>query len=295
MSEIDRKTWGAGAHERKVENLYGGGVENYVDHHDGYLNFGLWEEGITDYVKAAENLVHRMGTILGLNGSSKLLDVAPGMGTQDIYLFKNFAPLSIDGLDVTWGHIEHGRRRAHEAHIEERVRFHHGTATQIPFPAETFTHILSIEGPEHFDTREKFLYEANRVLRPGGVIAMADFIVKREPRNVIEKVVAEAARKLWQVPRANVYDAKVYEEKMRSAGFGNIEIQELGAAVIPGYYFEQMKPETIRAISKIRGFALARLSLLLDVAVYRGFTMGLLEYVLVRGERGVKQTTSPQM
>ena len=285
MNQEDRKTWGASAHERKVENLYGGGVENYVDHHNGYLNFGLWEGGIADYVKAAENLVQRMGTILGLNETSKLLDVAPGMGTQDIYLFQNFAPLSIDGLDVTWGHIEHGRRRAQEAHIQERVRFHHGTATQIPFPDETFTHVLSIEGPEHFDTREKFLFEAHRVLRPGGVIAMADFIVKRQPRNVIEKVVAEAARRLWQVPRANVYDAKVYEEKMRSAGFENIEIQERGAAVIPGYYFEQMKPETIRAISKIRGFALARLSLLLDVAVYRGFTMGLLEYVLVRGVR----------
>jgi ubiquinone/menaquinone biosynthesis C-methylase UbiE len=285
MDQEDRKTWGATAHERKVENLYGGGVENYVDHHNGYLNFGLWEDGIADYVKAAENLVQRMGTILGLNETSKLLDVAPGMGTQDIYLFQNFAPLSIDGLDVTWGHIEHGRRRAQEAQIQERVRFHHGTATQIPFPDETFTHVLSIEGPEHFDTREKFLYEAHRVLRPGGVIAMADFIVKRQPRNVIEKVVAEAARRLWQVPRANVYDAKVYEEKMRSAGFENIKIQERGAAVIPGYYFEQMKPETIRAISKIRGFALARLSLLLDVAVYRGFTMGLLEYVLVRGVR----------
>ncbi len=285
MSEADRKTWGASAHERKVENLYGGGIENYIDHHDGYLNFGLWEEGIADYVKAAENLVHRMGTILGLNESSKLLDVAPGMGTQDIYLFENFAPLTIDGLDVTWGHIQHGRRRAQEAHVEARVRFHHGTATQIPFPDESFTHVLSIEGPEHFDTREKFLHEARRVLQPGGVIAMADFIMKRPPRNVIEKIVAEAARKLWQVPRANVYPATVYEEKMRSAGFDKVEIIEMGAAVIPGYYFEQMRPETIRAISKIRGFALARLSLLLDIAVYRGFTMGLLEYVLVRGER----------
>jgi hypothetical protein len=46
-----------------------------------------------------------------------------------------------------------------------------------------------------------------------------------------------------------------------------------------------MRPETIRAISKIRGFALSRLGLLLDIAVYRGFTMGLLEYVLVRGVR----------
>jgi ubiquinone/menaquinone biosynthesis C-methylase UbiE len=285
MSETDRKSWGANAHERKVENLYAGGVENYLDHHNGYLNFGLWEDGIADYVSAAENLVHRMGTILGLNETSKLLDVAPGMGTQDIYLSQNFSPRSIDGLDVTWGHIEHGRRRALEAHLEDRVHFHHGTATQIPFPDGSFTHILSIEGPEHFDTREKFLHEARRVLQPGGRIAMADFIVKRYPRNLLEKFVGEAARKLWQVPRANVYPAEVYGEKMRTAGFEQVEIKEMGALVIPGYYFEQMRPETIQAISRIRGFMLARLSLLLDIAVYRGFTMGLLEYVLVRGER----------
>lgn len=285
MSEGERKTWGASAHERKVEKLYAGGVENYVDWHNGYLNFGLWDEGITDYVKAAENLVHRMGQLLGLNETSKLLDVAPGMGTQDIYLFENFRPLSIDGLDVTWGHIEHGRRRAAEAHAADRVRFHHGTATKIPFADETFTHILSIEGPEHFDTREMFLHEARRVLQPGGIIAMADFIVKRQPRNLVEKFVAEAARKLWQVPRANVYTAEVYEQKMRSAGFDKVEIKEMGALVIPGYYLEQMRPEAIRAISKIRGYALARLSLLLDIAVYRGFTMGLLEYVLVKGEK----------
>ena len=286
MSKAERKQWTASAHERKVENLYSGGVENFADWHNGYLNFGLWENGIADYIKAAENLVQRMGSILGLNETSKLLDVAPGMGTQDIYLLKNFAPQTIDGLDVTWKHIEHGRRRSREAGAEDRVRFHHGTAIELPFPDGSFTHVLSIEGPEHFDTREKFLHEARRVLQPGGVIAMADFIVKNPPRNPIEKLVAEAARKLWQVPRANVYSGEVYHQKMQAAGFEKIEIEEIGASVIPGYYFEQMRPETIRAISRIRGFALGRLGLLLDIAVYRGFTMGLLEYVLVRGVRG---------
>jgi len=285
MSDTRRKVWSVGAHERKVENLYSGGVENFANWHNGYLNFGLWENGNTDYIKAAENLVQRMGNLLGLNETSKLLDIAPGMGTQDIYLLENFAPQSIDGLDVTWKHIEHCRRRACEANAEDRVRFHHGTAIDIPFPDGSFTHVLSIEGPEHFDTREKFLHEAHRVLQPGGVIAMSDYVVKNPPRNLLEKLVVEAALKLWQVPRANVYPADVYKEKMQAAGFERIEIEEIGASVIPGYYFEQMRPETIRAISKIRGFALARLGLLLDVVVYRGFTMGLLEYVLVRGVR----------
>lgn len=285
MKEAGRKRWRARAHESKVENLYSGGTEKYLDHHQGYLNFGLWENGNIDYVTAAENLVQRMGELLGLNATSKLLDVAPGMGTQDIYLMENFTPVSIDGLDVTWKHIEHGRRRAQEAKLEDRVHFHHGTAVELPFPDKSFTHILSIEGPEHFDTREKFLHEASRVLQPGGVIGMADFVVKRQPRNPVEKLIAEAARKLWQVPRANVYSAEVYGEKMRLAGFENIGFEELGAAVIPGYYFEQTRRETIKAITRIRGYALARLSLLLDVAVYQAFKKGLLEYVLVRGER----------
>lgn len=285
MSKAERKLWSVSAHERKVEKLYGGGAENYFDWHNNYLNFGLWENGNTDYNTAAENLVHRMGTILGLNENSKLLDVAPGMGTQDVYFLENFGPLSIDGLDVTWKHIEHSRRRASEAGAEGRLRFHHGTAIDIPFPDESFTHVLSIEGPEHFDTREKFLHEASRVLQPGGVIAMSDYIVKNPARNLFQKLVIAVARRLWQVPRANIYDANVYRQKMQEAGFDKIEIEEVGASVIPGYYFEQMRPESIRAITRIRGFALARLGLLLDVTVYRGFTMGLLEYVLVRGVR----------
>src|SRR5258708_17850415 len=104
MSDSDRKIWSTSAHERKVERLYAHGVENYGDFHNGYLNFGLWENGITDYVQAAENLVRRMGNLLGLNKTIKLLDVAPGMGTQGSYLLKNFAPLYIAARDITCQH-----------------------------------------------------------------------------------------------------------------------------------------------------------------------------------------------
>ncbi len=285
MSDSDRKIWSTSAHERKVERLYAHGAENFGDFHNGYLNFGLWENGITDYVQAAENLVHRLGNLLGLSKTSKLLDVAPGMGTQDIYLFQKFAPLYIEGLDITWKHIEGARRRTREAHVEDRVRYHHGTATEIPFPDKSFTHVLSIEGPVNFDTREKFFHEAHRVLQPGGIIAMADFIVKKPPRSLFEKFVAKAGRSLWKIPSANLYSADVYREKMQRAGFEKVEIQEVGASVIPGYYFEQRRPEIIREVTRIRGFVAGRLGGVIDVAAYQAFKMGLVEYVLVRAER----------
>jgi hypothetical protein len=123
------------------------------------------------------------------------------------------------------------------------------------------------------------------VLQPGGVLALADFIPKRLPRNPLERFVGESARRLWKVPRENVYGTDVYAEKLKAAGFTGVDIQEIGAAVIPGYYFEQRRPETIREVSRIRGFVAGRLGAVIDVAVYQAFKLGVLEYVLVRAEK----------
>src|SRR6476661_4133489 len=91
-----RTSWPRASHERAVERLYSRGVHGQTEIHRGYLNFGLWDSGIEDYVEAAENLVDRIGTLLGLEPGSRLLDVACGMATQDIYLQRRFGPLEID-------------------------------------------------------------------------------------------------------------------------------------------------------------------------------------------------------
>lgn len=280
-----RQSWSRRSHEQRVERFYGWGVEGYGDFHGGYLNFGLWEEGVADYLGAAENMVRRMGTLLGLDGGSCLLDVGCGMGSQDLYLLRNFGPRSIDALDVTWPHVEHARRRAHEAGCEDRVRFHHGTATSLPFPDESFTHVLSIEALEHVDTRDDFLREAHRVLAPGGVAAFADYTLKREPRNTVERFIVEAARSLWKVPRVNVITSDVYREKLLRAGFVNVEVEEVGSLTIPGYYREQRRPETIRELTKIRGLVAGRMGWVIDLAVLKAYEWGLMEYVFVRAEK----------
>lgn len=286
MGDTDQQLWDSSSHERVVEGFYGRGVENYDDFHGGYLNFGLWEEGVKDYLSAAQNLVRRLGEMLGLDESSHLLDVGCGMGAQDVYLHQTFGPRRIDALDVTWKHVQHGRRRAREAGCDASVRFHHGTATSLPFPDNTFTHVLSVEAPEHFRTRERFFGEAVRVLRPGGVIAMADYSLKRAPRSLLDRFVVESARRLWHVPRENVDTAESYGAKMERAGFEKVEIKEVGALTIPGYYFEQRRPETIRDITRIRGFVAGRLGGVIDLAVYKAFQSGLMEYILVRAEKG---------
>ena len=328
--------WNPRAHEAGVEKFYGTGVEKYGDFHGNYLNFGLWENGITDYVEAAENLVLHMGRLLGLdhvgsglvpdrgvigvasessrrrtafsaqggsafgmtgatpNGGAqgptlqtspyRLLDVACGMGAQDVLLYKTFG-CQIDAVDVTWKHVEHATQRVRASGLSPVVRVHHGTATKLPFADVTFTHVTSIEGPEHFNTREDFFREAYRALKPGGIMVLSDYNLHRKPRNLWEHMVVEAARILWHVPRANYDTIDSYKMKLERSGFCNVLIEEIGERVIPGYYFEQQRPETKKALRKIRGLFGLYGGLLIDYILYRAYRAGLINYILVRAEK----------
>lgn len=283
--DTQRQHWAGQTHERAVEHFYAHGAERFGEFHGGYLNFGLWEPGIQNYLEAAENLVQRMGNILGLRAGSRLLDVACGMGSQDLYLFKHFGALEIDAVDVTWKHIEHGRRRASENKCEELLRFQHGSAVTLPFSDALFSHALCIEGGVHFNTREQFFVEAFRVLKPGGRLAIADYTVKRQPANLWEKFVLEATRVLWKVPLANVDSSKTMAEKLGRCGFVNIKVEEVGALTFPGYYLEQRRPECRRELARIRGFVGGRIGQIVDMAAIRAYEAGLVDYVLVQAEK----------
>jgi microcystin synthetase protein McyJ len=280
----DRKQWHAGMHEKKVEAFYGQGVGNITDDdfRGGFLSFGYWASGTTDYVTAAKALVDELKKRMGLGSDSRLLDVACGMGAQDAYLMETTPVASIDAIDVTWPHVVATRERVAKAGFAGRVHVHHGTATALPFPDASFSHVLSIEGPEHFHTRELFMREAFRVLRPGGVMVVSDYALTHDPRNVLEQALVDFVGWLWRVPKENHDTNARYQEKLERAGFRDVGIENVGKDVIPGYYFSHMKPEERERVAKLRGWKTRLFGPLIDWGVYKTFDIGAVEYVLVR-------------
>lgn len=281
----NRTPYDPASHVAGVEKFYGRGVEHYGDYHRGYLNFGLWDDGNTDYVTAAEHLITTMADRVGLNADSYLIDAANGMGTQDVFFAKKYG-CRIQTIDATWKHVEHARRRAEDAGVADNVTNQHGDATHLPFPDATFTHAMCVEGAEHFDTREAYLKDAYRVLKPGGKIVQADYSLTKPLTGVFATFLVRLICKVWHVPTANIMTPEEFKTCMERIGYKNVNIELIGARTIPGYVKEAMRPESLRAQSKIRGWLVTHLFAKLgDETLLTAFNRGLVEYLLVTGEK----------
>jgi len=83
-------------------------------------------------------------------------------------LTQTYAPEMITGINISDAQIADARALA------PSCTFQVMNATKLDFPHNHFDAVICIEGACHFDTRDQFLEEAHRVLKPGGSLAMSD-------------------------------------------------------------------------------------------------------------------------
>jgi len=98
-------------------------------------------------------------------------------------------------------------------------------ATKLDFPDNHFNAVICIEGACHVDTRDKFLKEAHRVLKPGGSLAMSDMLF---PITILSE--------FGQVPRANLLESIAeYCARLAAAGFVSIEVTDATGHCLGGF------------------------------------------------------------
>ena len=113
---------------------------------------------------------------LALNKESLLLDVGAGQGRHSISAHL-ISDAMIFGLDANHEDLETARSRLDEFQVSAqkigKCVFIKGNALNLPFPDEHFTHIVCSEVLEHLVDYKKALLEMNRVLKPGGTLAVS--------------------------------------------------------------------------------------------------------------------------
>lgn len=143
-----------------------------------FLNFGCAQPGKRDYAWLAKadradkyhfRLARRVLQGVKLAGRT-VLEIGSGRGGNCRYLARYTHARRVIGLDLDEGNVLFCRR----VHRHRNVFFVRGDAEHLPLPDAAVDVVLSIASAHCCEDFSGFLAEARRVLKPRGVLCLAD-------------------------------------------------------------------------------------------------------------------------
>lgn len=179
---------------------------------DGILEF-YWGEHIhlghygsppqkKDFLTAKSDFVHEMVKWGGLNKlpvGTTVLDVGCGIGGSSRILATDYG-FSVTGVTISPQQVQ----RAQELTPSEvDAQFQVDDAMALSFADASFDVVWSIEAGPHIPDKAKFATEMTRVLKPGGILVVADWNQRDErskPLNFLEKAIMRQLLDQWSHP-----------------------------------------------------------------------------------------------
>jgi SAM-dependent methyltransferase len=172
-----------------------------------FLGTEIWRryvlaEALRDLARMAERRARIGGHIL---------DLGCGQGSAAPLLDAAFAPRRITGIDIDSELIALGQRQTRDSELSEKLVLQLGNATDIPLADASVDLALCHQVLHHLVPQREALAELHRVLRPDGLLLMAESC-----RSFIETGLVRA---LFRHPRESQRNAVGYLDLVRSSGF----------------------------------------------------------------------------
>jgi cyclopropane fatty-acyl-phospholipid synthase-like methyltransferase len=116
-------------------------------------------------------LTEWLASVLDLQSGMNVLDLGCGRASSSIFLGREYA-VTVWATDL-WFSPSENLQRIRDAGVERRVFPIHANARALPFAADFFDAIVSIDAFPYFGTDDHYLSYLARFVKPGGVIAIA--------------------------------------------------------------------------------------------------------------------------
>lgn len=146
-------------------------------------HWGYWADPTTangsvdDFVAASEAMTRLVCDVAGVRDGMSVLDVGCGFGGVVASLNDRFQDLKLTGLNIDPRQIARAQREVTPRGTNS-IQFVVGDACALALPDASFDVVLAVECIFHFPSRVRFMREARRVLKPGGVLMISEYVAQ---------------------------------------------------------------------------------------------------------------------
>ncbi len=177
-----------------------------------------------DFIAAKIDFVHEMvkwGDLDKLSRGTTVLDVGCGIGGSSRILARDYG-FAVTGVTISPQQVQ----RAQELTPEGLdAKFQVDDAMKLSFPDASFDVVWSVEAGPHMPDKAVFARELMRVLKPGGVLVVADWNQRddrQKPLNFWEKPVMRQLLDQWSHPAFSSIEE--FSELLAETGFVEGEV-----------------------------------------------------------------------
>ncbi len=178
-------------------------------------DFGVVAKGVAE---GAEAFVSR----LDIPSGARVLDVACGTGNVAIPLARRGA--QVTGVDIATNLLVQARDRAATEGME--ITFDEGDAEQLPYADATFDAVVTMFGAMFAPRPELVVSEFARVLKPGGLLAMANWTPGGFAGRMFRVTARHVSPPMGLAPPVHWGHAKVVRDRL-AASFENVELDRV--------------------------------------------------------------------
>lgn len=179
-----------------------------------------------------------------------ILDVATGTGDLAIELSK-LAPDKIIGIDIATEMLDIGKEKIVRKGLNSIIELQEGDAENLKYNDNSFDAITVAFGVRNFETLQKGLKEMNRVLVPGGKVAVLEFskpkafpfkqsynFYSRYILPVMGKVISRSTTAYTYLPESvrGFAEDKAFLMELEKAGFRKAKQRRLTMGIATLYY-----------------------------------------------------------
>jgi 27-O-demethylrifamycin SV methyltransferase len=178
------------------------------------LHFGWFERPEDSLSRATHQLTEQMARGAQLSPQTRVLDVGCGIGTQAIFLAKEFG-CNVTGISLSEEGLKVARENAQRNGCADRVTFRVADGMNNGLPDASFDRVQLLECSHAMSDKARLLAECARVLRPGGILVMCDVMragptVAAPPSEALDFLTVFGPLELWE--------RHEYEAMLKAAG-----------------------------------------------------------------------------